>query len=45
MCSKGASNAKYSRQRLKAIEKVVGRVTSDEEVGQLHLRMELRVEI
>jgi hypothetical protein len=36
-CSKGASNANYSRQLLKAIERVDGLVTSDEEVRKLML--------
>jgi hypothetical protein len=33
--AKGASNANYSRQLLKAIERVDGLVTSDEEVCKL----------
>jgi hypothetical protein len=32
MCAKGASNANYSRQLLKAKGRVDGLVTSDEEV-------------
>jgi hypothetical protein len=36
-CAKGASSADYARQLLKAIEKVDGLVTSDEEVGKLML--------
>jgi hypothetical protein len=36
-CSKGASNANYSRQLLKAIGRVKGLVTSDEEVRKLML--------
>jgi hypothetical protein len=36
-CSKGASNAYYSRQLLKAIGRVEGLVTSDEEVHKLML--------
>jgi hypothetical protein len=35
-CSKGASNANYSRQLLKAIGRVDRLVTSDEEVRKLH---------
>jgi hypothetical protein len=34
-CSKGASSANYSRQPLKAIGRVDGLVTSDEEVRKL----------
>jgi hypothetical protein len=34
-CAKGASNANYSRQLLKAIGRVNGLVTSDEEVRKL----------
>ena len=39
-CSKGASNANYSRQLLKAIGKVDGLVSSDVEVGKLMLDRE-----
>jgi hypothetical protein len=39
-CSKGASNANYSRQLLKAIGRVEGLVTSDEEVHKLMLDRE-----
>jgi hypothetical protein len=39
-CSKGASNANYSRQLLKAIGRVDGLVTSDEEVLKLMLDRE-----
>jgi hypothetical protein len=39
-CSKGASNANYSRQLLKAIGRVDGLVTSDEEVCKLMLDKE-----
>jgi hypothetical protein len=39
-CSKGASNANYSRQLLKAIERVDRLVTSDEEVRKLMLHRE-----
>jgi hypothetical protein len=39
-CSKGASNANYSRQLLKAIERVDGLVTSDKEVRKLMLDRE-----
>jgi hypothetical protein len=38
--SKGASNANYSRQLLKAIGRVDGLVTSDEEVRKLMLNRE-----
>jgi hypothetical protein len=36
-CAKGASNGNYSRQLLKAIGRVDGLVTSDEEVRKLML--------
>jgi hypothetical protein len=39
-CSKGASNANYSRQLLKAIGRVDGLVTSDKEVHKLMLDRE-----
>jgi hypothetical protein len=39
-CSKGASDANYSRQLLKAIGRVEGLVTSDEEVRKLMLDRE-----
>jgi hypothetical protein len=39
-CSKGASNANYSRQLLKAIGRVEGLVTSDKEVHKLMLDRE-----
>jgi hypothetical protein len=39
-CSKGASNASYSRQLLKAIGRVDGLVTSDVEVSKLMLDRE-----
>jgi hypothetical protein len=39
-CSKGASNANYSRQLLKAIGRVEGLLTSDEEVHKLMLDRE-----
>jgi hypothetical protein len=39
-CSKGASNANYSRQLLKATGRVEGLVTSDEEVRKLMLDRE-----
>jgi hypothetical protein len=39
-CSKGASNANYSRQLLKAIGRMDGLVTSDEEVCKLMLDRE-----
>jgi hypothetical protein len=39
-CFKGASNANYSRHLLKAIGKVDGLVTSDEEVRELLLDRE-----
>jgi hypothetical protein len=39
-CSKGASNANYSRQQLKAIGRVDGPVISDEEVRKLILDRE-----
>jgi hypothetical protein len=40
ICAKGASNANYSRQLLKAIRRVDGLVTSDEEVRKLMLDRE-----
>jgi hypothetical protein len=40
-CSKGASNASYSRQLLKAIGRVEELVTSDEEVRKLMLDREV----
>jgi hypothetical protein len=36
-CAKGASNANYSRQLLKAMGRVDGLVTSDEEVRKLRM--------
>jgi hypothetical protein len=39
-CTKGTSNANYSRQLLKAIERVDGLVTSDEKVRKLMLDRE-----
>jgi hypothetical protein len=39
-CAKGVSNDDYSRQLLKAIERVGGIVTSDEEVRELMLDRE-----
>jgi hypothetical protein len=39
-CSKGVSNANYSRQLLKAIGRVNGLITSDEEVRKLRLERE-----
>jgi type IV secretory pathway VirD2 relaxase len=39
-CAKGTSNANYSRQLLKAIERVGGLVTSDEYVRKLMLDRE-----
>jgi hypothetical protein len=39
-CSKGASNANYSRQLLQAIGRVDGLVTGDEEVRKLMLDRE-----